>query len=85
MAYCRDDIMENVAYRAHIWILISPVAGRQSHRKGKKRMSNVVNAAVEKLGAKIDSFGSTAKFVIEDECAIMIDRTAFARATKRLR
>ncbi|MBC9245606.1 SCP2 sterol-binding domain-containing protein [Paracoccus sp. 11-3] len=36
-------------------------------------MSDVVNAAVEKLGQKIDSFGSTAKFVIEGEGAIMID------------
>lgn len=36
-------------------------------------MSDVVNAAVRKLGEKIDSFDSTAKFVIEDEGAIMID------------
>lgn len=36
-------------------------------------MSNVVNAAVEELNKKIDSFGSTAKFVIEGEGAIMID------------
>lgn len=36
-------------------------------------MSKVVNAAVEKLSEKIDTFGSTAKFVIEDEGAIMID------------
>lgn len=36
-------------------------------------MSTVVNVAVEKLSQKIDSFGSTAKFVIEDEGAIMID------------
>ena len=36
-------------------------------------MSKVVNAAVEKLNEKIGSFGSTAKFVIEDEGAIMID------------
>ncbi|SET18609.1 SCP2 sterol-binding domain-containing protein [Paracoccus homiensis] len=36
-------------------------------------MSKVVNAAVEELSKKIDSFGSTAKFVIEDEGAIMID------------
>lgn len=36
-------------------------------------MSKVVNAAVEKLGEKIDSFGSSAKFVIENEGAIMID------------
>ena len=35
-------------------------------------MSKVVNAAVEKLNEKIGSFGSTAKFVIEDEGAIMI-------------
>ncbi|WP_022706671.1 MULTISPECIES: SCP2 sterol-binding domain-containing protein [Paracoccus] len=36
-------------------------------------MSDVVTKAVEKLGQKIDSFDSTAKFVIEDEGAIMID------------
>ena len=36
-------------------------------------MSDVLNAAVERLSQKIDSFGSTAKFVIEDEGAIMID------------
>ncbi|WP_108501586.1 SCP2 sterol-binding domain-containing protein [Paracoccus indicus] len=36
-------------------------------------MSDVVNAAVRKLGEKIDSFDSTAKFVIEDEGAIMIN------------
>lgn len=36
-------------------------------------MSDVVNGAVKKLGEKIDSFDSTAKFVIEDEGAIMID------------
>lgn len=37
-------------------------------------MSDVVNAAVEKLNQKIGSFGSTAKFVIENEGAIMIDQ-----------
>lgn len=36
-------------------------------------MSDVVNAAVEKLSQKIGTFGSTAKFVIKDEGAIMID------------
>jgi len=36
-------------------------------------MSEVVNAAVEKLSQKIDSFDSVAKFVIKDEGAIMID------------
>jgi len=36
-------------------------------------MSDVVNAAVKKLSEKIDSFDSTAKFVITDEGAIMID------------
>lgn len=36
-------------------------------------MSKVVNAAVEKLNDKIGSFSSTAKFIIEDEGAIMID------------
>ena len=38
-------------------------------------MSDVVNAAVQKLSTKITSFSSTAKFVIEDEGAIMIDET----------
>lgn len=38
-------------------------------------MSKVVNAAVEKLNEKIGSFGSTAKFVIEDEGSIMIDES----------
>ena len=38
-------------------------------------MSKVVNAAVEQLNEKIGSFGSTAKFVIEDEGAIMIDES----------
>lgn len=36
-------------------------------------MSEVVTKAVEKLGQKIDSFDSTAKFVITGEGAIMID------------
>lgn len=36
-------------------------------------MSDVVNAAVTKLQEKLGSFSSTAKFVIEDEGAIMID------------
>ncbi|RMC33945.1 SCP2 sterol-binding domain-containing protein [Paracoccus alkanivorans] len=36
-------------------------------------MSDIVNAAVEKLSEKIGSFSSTAKFVIEDEGSIMID------------
>ncbi|SCY59808.1 SCP2 sterol-binding domain-containing protein [Paracoccus tibetensis] len=36
-------------------------------------MSEVVNAAVEKLSEKIDSFDSSAKFVITGEGAIMID------------
>ncbi|MBU2956735.1 SCP2 sterol-binding domain-containing protein [Paracoccus sp. C2R09] len=36
-------------------------------------MSDVVTKAVEKLGQKIDSFDSSAKFVIEGEGAIMID------------
>ena len=42
-------------------------------------MSEVVNTAVEKLNEKLGNFGSTAKFVIEDEGAIMIDGTG-ARA-----
>lgn len=37
-------------------------------------MSDVVNAAVAALSKKISSFDSTAKFVIEDEGAIMIDQ-----------
>ena len=37
-------------------------------------MSEVVNAAVRKLSEKVASFPSTAKFVIEDEGAIMIDQ-----------
>lgn len=36
-------------------------------------MSKVVDTAVEKLSQRIDRFGSTAKFVIENEGAIMID------------
>lgn len=36
-------------------------------------MSDIVNAAVEKLSQKIDGFSSTAKFVIEDEGSIMVD------------
>lgn len=36
-------------------------------------MSDIVNAAVEKLNEKIGSFSSTAKFVIENEGSIMID------------
>lgn len=36
-------------------------------------MSEVVTKAVAKLSEKIDSFDSTAKFVITDEGAIMID------------
>ncbi|MBU3029284.1 SCP2 sterol-binding domain-containing protein [Paracoccus marinaquae] len=36
-------------------------------------MSDVVKAAVEKLGEKIGSFPSTAKFVIENEGSLMID------------
>ena len=42
-------------------------------------MSNVVNAAVAALNEKVGSFGSTAKFVIEDEGSIMIDASG-ARA-----
>ncbi len=38
-------------------------------------MSEVVTKAVEKLSQRIDSFDSTAKFVIKDEGAIMIDET----------
>jgi putative sterol carrier protein len=36
-------------------------------------MSEVVNKAVEKLNQRLSNFESTAKFVIEDEGAIMID------------
>lgn len=36
-------------------------------------MSEVVTKAVQKLGEKIDSFESVAKFVITGEGAIMID------------
>lgn len=36
-------------------------------------MSEVVTKAVEQLSTKIDSFDSTAKFVITGEGAIMID------------
>ena len=36
-------------------------------------MSEVVTKAVQKLGEKIDSFDSVAKFVITGEGAIMID------------
>ena len=38
-------------------------------------MSEVVNKAVEALGAKVDSFDAVAKFVISDEGAIMIDQS----------
>ncbi|MFN4059635.1 MAG: SCP2 sterol-binding domain-containing protein [Paracoccus hibiscisoli] len=38
-------------------------------------MSEVVTKAVEKLSEKIESFDSTAKFVIKDEGAIMIDES----------
>lgn len=38
-------------------------------------MSDIVNAAVEKLQEKVGSFSSTAKFVIEDEGSIMIDES----------
>ena len=38
-------------------------------------MSEAVTKAVEKLSEKIDSFDSTAKFVIKDEGAIMIDES----------
>ena len=37
-------------------------------------MSEVVNAAVKALSQKIDSFDAVAKFVIEGEGAIMIDK-----------
>lgn len=36
-------------------------------------MSDIINAAVEQLNAKIGSFSSTAKFIIEDEGSIIID------------
>lgn len=42
-------------------------------------MSDIVNAAVEKLQEKVGSFSSTAKFVIEDEGSVMIDENG-ARA-----
>ncbi len=38
-------------------------------------MSDIVNAAVEKLQEKVGNFSSTAKFVIEDEGSIMIDES----------
>lgn len=44
-------------------------------------MSEVVNAAVVKLSEKIDSFDSTAKFVIKDEGAILIDESGVRAAT----
>lgn len=37
-------------------------------------MSKVVTAAVEKLNARLNSFSSTAKFVILDEGSILIDQ-----------
>lgn len=37
-------------------------------------MSTVVNAAVEALSKKIESFDAVAKFVIKDEGAIIIDQ-----------
>lgn len=43
-------------------------------------MSEVVNAAVEKLSAKIDSFDSSAKFVITGEGALMIDEAGVRAA-----
>lgn len=43
-------------------------------------MSEVVNAAVVKLSEKIDSFDSTAKFVIKDEGAIIIDEAGVRAA-----
>ncbi|MDO5529354.1 MAG: SCP2 sterol-binding domain-containing protein [Paracoccus sp. (in: a-proteobacteria)] len=36
-------------------------------------MSNVINAAVDALNAKLGNFDSVAKFVIVDEGAIMVD------------
>lgn len=42
-------------------------------------MSDIINAAVEQLNAKIGSFSSTAKFIIEDEGSIIIDENG-ARA-----
>lgn len=36
-------------------------------------MSKVITAAVEKLNDRISSFTATAKFVVQDEGAIMID------------
>lgn len=42
-------------------------------------MSDIVNAAVEKLQEKVGSFSSTAKFVIEEEGSVMIDENG-ARA-----
>ncbi|MDO5659095.1 MAG: SCP2 sterol-binding domain-containing protein [Paracoccus sp. (in: a-proteobacteria)] len=42
-------------------------------------MSNVINAAVDALNAKLGNFDSVAKFVIKDEGAIMVDENG-ARA-----
>lgn len=42
-------------------------------------MSDIINAAVEQLNAKIGSFSSTAKFIITDEGSIIIDENG-ARA-----
>ncbi len=53
-------------------------------------MSEVVTKAVQKLGEKIDSFDSVAKFVITGEGAIMIDEDGVragdedAEVTRRL-
>lgn len=42
-------------------------------------MSNVINAAVDALNAKLGNFDSVAKFVIKDEGSIMVDENG-ARA-----
>ncbi|MDO5621602.1 MAG: SCP2 sterol-binding domain-containing protein [Paracoccus sp. (in: a-proteobacteria)] len=38
-------------------------------------MSNVIEGAVQALGAKISSFDGSAKFVIEGEGAVVIDQS----------
>ena len=51
-------------------------ARRQKRHLDKKvriDMSDIVNSAVDVLAGKIESFDGSAKFVIENEGAIMVD------------
>ena len=83
---CRNDTFEAKTICHHTQQCSASRGGRQSHatainHERIKIISDVINEAVTQLNAKMggNGFDGTAKFVIEDEGAIIIDQTG-ARA-----